>query len=78
MSKFISRVFRVLGVILIIWTALMVLFGGLEFYYMMIFIAMEGLVGLLLLYMGKSMKRLANGSANTISSPLTIIPTTNT
>lgn len=59
MSKFISRVFRVLGVILIIWTALMVLFGGLEFYYMMIFIAMDGLVGLLLLYMGKSMKRLA-------------------
>ena len=59
MSKFISILFRVIGIILLGWTILGILSGGLGFDYLVLFLLMDGLVALLLLYMGKSMKRLA-------------------
>ena len=59
MTKFASIMFRIVGVMLLIWTILGILSGGLDFDWSVFFLLMDGLVGLLLLYMGKSMKKLA-------------------
>ena len=59
MTKFVSILFRVIGIILLACTILVILSGGLGFDYLVLLLLLDGLVGLLLLYMGKSMKRLA-------------------
>ena len=59
MTKFVSILFRVVGVILLVWTILGILPGGFSFDSVLLFLLIDGLVALLLLYMGKSMKKLA-------------------
>ena len=59
MTKFVSILFRVIGIILLGCTILVILSGGLSFDYLVLLLLLDGLVGLILLYMGKSMKKLA-------------------